>query len=85
MTFPYRLQDAHSENRRLQPPFSTSPVRYDPVPTAPDGTCCGYQCIAPGCNTHFCYRCGETINRTAIPREIQEGKTAHFRNCPIVG
>ncbi|KAN0094327.1 hypothetical protein V8E55_002614 [Tylopilus felleus] len=47
--------------------------------------CNHLSCIAPGCNTHFCYRCGETINRTAIPREIQEGKTAHFRNCPIVG
>ncbi|KAF8125317.1 hypothetical protein EV363DRAFT_1269943 [Boletus edulis] len=45
--------------------------------------CNHLSCIAPGCNTHFCYRCGQTINRTAIPNEIMAGKTAHFRTCAI--
>ncbi|KAI9457542.1 hypothetical protein HD554DRAFT_2029994 [Boletus coccyginus] len=45
--------------------------------------CNHLSCIAPGCNTHFCYGCGETINRTAIPGEISQGKTAHFRSCSL--
>ncbi|KIM50415.1 hypothetical protein SCLCIDRAFT_1225360, partial [Scleroderma citrinum Foug A] len=45
--------------------------------------CNHLSCIAPGCNTHFCYACGATINRTAIPSEIAAGKSAHFANCRI--
>ncbi|KAH7883133.1 hypothetical protein F5I97DRAFT_182403 [Phlebopus sp. FC_14] len=45
--------------------------------------CNHMSCVAAGCNTHFCYRCGATINRTAVPREIAEGKTQHFRNCQL--
>ncbi|KAF9220043.1 hypothetical protein BS17DRAFT_359651 [Gyrodon lividus] len=44
--------------------------------------CNHMSCISPGCNTQFCYRCGETVTRTAIAREIQQGKTEHFRKCP---
>ncbi|KAF8838980.1 hypothetical protein BDN67DRAFT_823371 [Paxillus ammoniavirescens] len=40
-------------------------------------------CIAPGCNTQFCYRCGVTITRTVVPQEIQVGKTKHFRVCNL--
>ncbi|KAI5984031.1 hypothetical protein EDD15DRAFT_1809092 [Pisolithus albus] len=45
--------------------------------------CNHLSCIVPGCNTHFCYGCGVTINRTAVPSEIMAGKTAHFRTCRL--
>ncbi|KAI6020389.1 hypothetical protein BKA83DRAFT_4300947 [Pisolithus microcarpus] len=45
--------------------------------------CNHLSCIVPGCNTHFCYGCGVTINRTAVPSEIVAGKTAHFRTCRL--
>ncbi|KAI6126545.1 hypothetical protein F5141DRAFT_1081609 [Pisolithus sp. B1] len=45
--------------------------------------CNHLSCIVPGCNTHFCYACGVTINRTAVPSEIMAGKSAHFRTCRL--
>ncbi|KIJ64856.1 hypothetical protein HYDPIDRAFT_89743 [Hydnomerulius pinastri MD-312] len=60
--------------------------RYCPsckTPIQKQAGCNHMSCIAPGCNTHFCYGCGVTINRTAIPQEIQAGKSAHFRNCRL--
>ncbi|KAI6141899.1 hypothetical protein BKA82DRAFT_1002995 [Pisolithus tinctorius] len=45
--------------------------------------CNHLSCIVPGCNTHFCYACGATINRTAIPSEIMAGKAEHFRTCRL--
>ncbi|KAI6126552.1 hypothetical protein F5141DRAFT_1081680 [Pisolithus sp. B1] len=43
--------------------------------------CDHLSCIVPGCNTHFCYRCGGIMNRTARPSEIMAGNTAHFCKC----
>ncbi|KAJ6514887.1 hypothetical protein C8R47DRAFT_961601 [Mycena vitilis] len=41
-------------------------------------------CISPSCNTHFCYLCGETIVRSAIRREIESAKSAHYAGgCPL--
>ncbi|KAG9307908.1 hypothetical protein JVU11DRAFT_12952 [Chiua virens] len=60
--------------------------RYCPnckTPIQKTSGCNHLSCISPGCNTHFCYRCGQTINRTAIPAEIQAGKTAHFSTCSL--
>ncbi|KAF8838971.1 hypothetical protein BDN67DRAFT_970780 [Paxillus ammoniavirescens] len=39
-------------------------------------------CIAPGCNTQFCYLCGVIVTRTVVAQEIYAGKMAHFRVCP---
>ncbi|KIK79407.1 hypothetical protein PAXRUDRAFT_834120 [Paxillus rubicundulus Ve08.2h10] len=39
-------------------------------------------CIAPGCNTQFCYLCGVIVTRTVVAQEINAGKMAHFRVCP---
>ncbi|KAI6108640.1 hypothetical protein EDD17DRAFT_1874323 [Pisolithus thermaeus] len=43
--------------------------------------CDHLSCIVPGCNTHFCYRCGGIMNRTARPSEIMAGNTAYFCKC----
>ncbi|KAJ7696452.1 hypothetical protein B0H17DRAFT_398903 [Mycena rosella] len=40
-------------------------------------------CMSPGCNTHFCYICGESIVRSALRREIQAAVTAHYRRCNL--
>ncbi|KAJ7625517.1 hypothetical protein FB45DRAFT_921644 [Roridomyces roridus] len=40
-------------------------------------------CIAPGCNTHFCYFCGESIAQTALRREVQRAVSAHYNRCTL--
>ncbi|KAI0035520.1 hypothetical protein K488DRAFT_43143 [Vararia minispora EC-137] len=40
-------------------------------------------CITPGCNTHFCYRCGESIVQSALQREINEATSDHYRRCQL--
>ncbi|KAJ7091507.1 hypothetical protein B0H15DRAFT_836463 [Mycena belliarum] len=40
-------------------------------------------CMAPGCNTHFCYVCGESIVRSALRREIQAAVSAHYSRCNL--
>ncbi|KAJ7781843.1 hypothetical protein DFH07DRAFT_389576 [Mycena maculata] len=41
------------------------------------------QCMSPGCNTHFCYVCGEAIVRSALRREIQRAVSAHYNRCKL--
>ncbi|KIM88114.1 hypothetical protein PILCRDRAFT_248113 [Piloderma croceum F 1598] len=38
-------------------------------------------CISPGCNTHFCYKCGDSIIKSSLPSEINAATSAHFRSC----
>ncbi|KAJ7777248.1 hypothetical protein B0H16DRAFT_952215 [Mycena metata] len=40
-------------------------------------------CMSPGCNTHFCYVCGELIVRSAHRREIQTAVSAHYSRCNL--
>ncbi|KAH7920858.1 hypothetical protein BV22DRAFT_1073245 [Leucogyrophana mollusca] len=40
-------------------------------------------CISPGCNTHFCYRCGEGIVRSALQKDIKSAISAHFQRCRL--
>jgi len=35
-------------------------------------------CIATGCNTHFCYACGVCIIRSALSTEIQGAVSTHY-------
>ncbi|KAJ6567087.1 hypothetical protein B0H19DRAFT_718467 [Mycena capillaripes] len=37
-------------------------------------------CMSPGCNTHFCYLCGESIVRSTLRGEIQRAVSAHYAN-----
>ncbi|KAJ7708982.1 hypothetical protein B0H17DRAFT_1000084 [Mycena rosella] len=41
------------------------------------------QCMSPGCNTHFCYLCGESIVRSALQREIRAAVSAHYNGCAL--
>lgn len=41
------------------------------------------QCMSPGCNTHFCYVCGDLIIRSALRREVQAATSAHYRTCRL--
>ncbi|KZP12936.1 hypothetical protein FIBSPDRAFT_921759 [Athelia psychrophila] len=40
-------------------------------------------CMSPGCNTHFCYVCGDLIIRSALRREVQAATSAHYRTCRL--
>ncbi|KAJ7750691.1 hypothetical protein DFH07DRAFT_961288 [Mycena maculata] len=46
--------------------------------------CNHMQCSSPGgCGTHFCYKCGEVIVRSAPAPETQEAVRAHYRRCTM--
>ncbi|KAJ6581853.1 hypothetical protein B0H19DRAFT_1229069 [Mycena capillaripes] len=40
-------------------------------------------CMSPGCNTHFCYLCGNSIVRSALRREVQRAVSAHYNRCRL--
>ncbi|KAF7308998.1 RING-type domain-containing protein [Mycena kentingensis (nom. inval.)] len=40
-------------------------------------------CMAPGCNTHFCYLCGDSIVRSALASEIRAEVSRHYRRCQL--
>ncbi|KAI0302865.1 hypothetical protein B0F90DRAFT_1713063 [Multifurca ochricompacta] len=41
-------------------------------------------CITPGCNTHFCYICGELIVKSALQQDIRNATSSHFqKNCAL--
>lgn len=76
--------DGTSELRHLmdQQGWKNCPGCSSPI-LKTDG-CNHMTCIAPGCNTHFCYRCGETIVQSVLRREIQQAISAHYRGCPLI-
>jgi hypothetical protein len=53
------------------------------TPIGKDTGCNHMTCISPGCNTHFCYICGKSIIRSALPRAISAALSAHFRKCSL--
>ncbi|KAJ7719079.1 hypothetical protein DFH07DRAFT_315765 [Mycena maculata] len=40
-------------------------------------------CMSPGCNTHFCYVCGQSIIRSALRQEIETAVNAHYNRCNL--
>ncbi|RPD67337.1 hypothetical protein L227DRAFT_491050, partial [Lentinus tigrinus ALCF2SS1-6] len=38
-------------------------------------------CMSPGCNVHFCYRCGELIVQSVLRGEIKSALTRHYAKC----
>ncbi|KZT12603.1 uncharacterized protein LAESUDRAFT_739975 [Laetiporus sulphureus 93-53] len=40
-------------------------------------------CMSPGCNTHFCYGCGEAITQSIRRQEIHSDLSAHYRRCRL--
>ncbi|KAG2123275.1 hypothetical protein DEU56DRAFT_830093 [Suillus clintonianus] len=53
------------------------------IPVQRDGGCSHMTCISPGCNTHFCYVCGQNIVRSALRTDIQNAVAAHYRVCKL--
>ncbi|KAI0663237.1 hypothetical protein C8Q70DRAFT_501362 [Cubamyces menziesii] len=45
--------------------------------------CNHMSCMAPGCNTHFCYLCGQLIVRSALGSEINNAKQNHYTRCTL--
>lgn len=40
-------------------------------------------CIASGCNSHFCYTCGDLIVRSALKDEVSKAVSAHYTKCQL--
>lgn len=51
------------------------------VPIQKDLGCNHIMCTSPGCNTHFCYKCGEKIIQSALQEDVRAATTAHFQQC----
>ncbi|KAH7105366.1 hypothetical protein BKA62DRAFT_386156 [Auriculariales sp. MPI-PUGE-AT-0066] len=45
--------------------------------------CQHMKCPAPNCNTHFCYKCGESIVKSMVKREIDARVSQHYRKCTM--
>lgn len=53
------------------------------TPFHKEAGCNHMTCLSPGCNTHFCYFCGESIVKSALPNDIQTATTSHFSKCKL--
>ncbi|KAK0225419.1 hypothetical protein IW262DRAFT_685776 [Armillaria fumosa] len=53
------------------------------TPVQQDGGCNHMRCIAPGCNSHFCYVCGQMIVRSVLRNEIQNAIMDHYSRCVL--
>ncbi|KAJ3555966.1 hypothetical protein NM688_g2287 [Phlebia brevispora] len=54
------------------------------TPTSKIEGCNHMTCISPGCNTHFCYRCGEIIVQSVIRNEIRRALSNHYSRCHML-
>lgn len=53
------------------------------TPVQKDGGCHHMTCTSPGCNSHFCYVCGNMIVQSALQDEIRNAIGEHYRNCML--
>ncbi|KAK0194944.1 hypothetical protein F5146DRAFT_924419 [Armillaria mellea] len=53
------------------------------TPVQKDGGCNHMTCTSPGCNSHFCYVCGNMIVQSAMQDEIRNAIGEHYRNCVL--
>ncbi|KAI6102642.1 hypothetical protein EDD16DRAFT_1645277 [Pisolithus croceorrhizus] len=49
----------------------------------PDDGAPDVQCATPGCNSHFCYKCGKQIAKSPIQMVVSSAVTAHYRHCTM--
>jgi len=53
------------------------------TPIQKESGCNHMTCMAPGCNTHFCYRCGDSMVKSALQREVKAATSAHYQRCTL--
>ncbi|KAF9220042.1 hypothetical protein BS17DRAFT_359974 [Gyrodon lividus] len=53
------------------------------TPVQKNGGCNHMTCVTPGCNSHFCYRCGKQITRSSIPLLVTSAINGHYRQCTL--
>ncbi|KAF9064890.1 hypothetical protein BDP27DRAFT_1229708 [Rhodocollybia butyracea] len=41
-------------------------------------------CPSPGCNMHFCYRCGQAIIQSALRSDVNRAISGHYRVCHLI-
>lgn len=76
---PQHSCDGSSELRDL---MSKRGWKYCPgcrTPIQKESGCNHMTCMTPGCNTHFCYKCGDRIVTSALGCEIRAATSEHYR------
>lgn len=53
------------------------------TPIQKEDGCNHMTCVSRGCNTHFCYVCGQLIVQSASGSEIKNAVQAHYRQCQL--
>ncbi|KZW03706.1 hypothetical protein EXIGLDRAFT_709364 [Exidia glandulosa HHB12029] len=53
------------------------------TPTEKIAGCNHMTCESPGCNTHFCYKCGELIVKSASQAEVRLRVGGHYARCEL--
>ncbi|KAF9525382.1 hypothetical protein CPB83DRAFT_859743 [Crepidotus variabilis] len=53
------------------------------TPIQKESGCNHMTCGAPGCNTHFCYVCGELITSSLSRGEIKSAISRHYSRCAL--
>ncbi|KZT29351.1 hypothetical protein NEOLEDRAFT_1128071 [Neolentinus lepideus HHB14362 ss-1] len=53
------------------------------TPTEKTGGCNHMTCPAPGCNSHFCYRCGKMIIQSVKHGDVSSAMATHYSACVL--
>ncbi|KAI0692273.1 hypothetical protein BC835DRAFT_1357920 [Cytidiella melzeri] len=54
------------------------------TPISKSDGCNHMTCIAPGCNVHFCYVCGESIVQSVRRQDIRGALERHYARCRLI-
>lgn len=71
--------DGSSELRHLMKEKGWKHCPGCDTPIQKESGCYHMACMAPACNTHFCYLCGKLIVKSALRQEIQSAVSQHYR------
>lgn len=85
---PVTNADGHScdGSKELEQLMATRGWKHCPgckTPIQKESGCNHMTCSSPGCNMHFCYRCGESIIASASPSDIRPAISSHYSRCHL--
>ncbi|KAL4067477.1 hypothetical protein V8B97DRAFT_927613 [Scleroderma yunnanense] len=80
---PKHTCDGSSELKHLVKQMGWKHCPRCKTPVQKTGGCNHMTCVTPGCNSHFCYKCGKQIARSPIPFVVSSAITAHYRHCSM--
>ncbi|KDR79183.1 hypothetical protein GALMADRAFT_63037 [Galerina marginata CBS 339.88] len=74
----------HCKNKKLDRLMRRKGWKYCPgcrTPIQKESGCNHMACGSPGCNVHFCYKCGDLIVDTSTGGNLGLAIGAHYTNC----